>query len=216
MTLVVAPAIVSAGRAWVRVLDRGCGRAAVGYLRLVGLVRALVRLAGGSRRLVHPLLGTGPVTGSAGVMHRTSRPTSLLHHHGHRDHCITVEGTTEAAHHVFAGRRGPIILLTFHPRRTAPSPPGPQSSQGLTSCPWMDVMGGGETGQNCLTPVWSPVSVVVDRRGEFWRGRIWRNSIFRTVITFRLREEQAWQPRVEDEVPYFSREETEDWIRILK
>lgn len=75
MTLVVAPGIISAGRAWVRVLDRGRGRTAVGYLGLVGLVRALVRLAGRSlRRLVHPLLGTGPVTGSAGVMHRTSRP----------------------------------------------------------------------------------------------------------------------------------------------
>lgn len=67
------------------------------------------------------------------------------------------EPTIDAAHHVFAGcraSRGPIV--TFH--RTppcAPSPP-PRSNQGPTWS-WMDD-GQGETGQNCLTPVWSTVS----------------------------------------------------------
>lgn len=70
MALVVAPAVVSAGRPWIRVLDRGCSCTAVRYLGLVGLVGALVRLAGSSRRLVHSLLGPGPVTGATGVMHR--------------------------------------------------------------------------------------------------------------------------------------------------
>lgn len=123
MTLVVAPAIISAGRAWVRVLDRGCGRTAVGYLRLVGLVRALVRLAGCSRRLVHPLLGTGPVTGSAGVMHRTSRPFTSPREprslHRRANQRSTPRTTSLLA---AAPRAGPSSLFTaprraHHPRR---------------------------------------------------------------------------------------------------
>lgn len=123
MTLVVAPAIISAGRAWVRVLDRGCGRTAVGYLRLVGLIRALVRLAGCSRRLVHPLLGTGPVTGSAGVMHRTSRPFTSPREprslHRRANQRSTPRTTSLLA---AAPRAGPSSLFTaprraHHPRR---------------------------------------------------------------------------------------------------
>lgn len=70
MTLVVAPAIVSARWPWIRVLYRSCSCTAIRYLRLVGLVGTLVRLATSSRCLVHPLLGSGPVTGTTGVMHR--------------------------------------------------------------------------------------------------------------------------------------------------
>lgn len=83
------------------------------------------------------------------------------------------ERTIDAAHHVFAGcraSRGPIV--TFH--RTPPSAPSPppritRSNQGPTWS-WMDD-GQGETGQNCLTPVWStvsslPLSPSVVERGE--------------------------------------------------
>lgn len=70
MALIVAPAVISAGRPWIWILDRSCSCTAVRYLRLVGLIGTLVRLGGSSRRLVHSLLGPGPVTGTSGVMHR--------------------------------------------------------------------------------------------------------------------------------------------------
>lgn len=158
MTLVVAPGIISAGRAWVRVLDRGRGRTAVGYLGLVGLVRALVRLAGRSlRRLVHPLLGTGPVTGSAGVMHRTSRPftspRSSLHRRAstndrRRAPRLCWPPRLARAHRHFSPR--PTVCTIPPPPRLTRANQGPTWS-------WMDD-GQGETGQNCLTPVWSTVS----------------------------------------------------------
>lgn len=104
MAFVVAPAVVAAGRPWVRVLRRYRGRAAVRDLRLVGLVGTLVRLDR-SRSLVHALLRSAAVTGAAtpgaatpadaatdaaGVMHRrrplprtssSSRHLTSPHHH---------------------------------------------------------------------------------------------------------------------------------------
>jgi len=109
MALVIAPAVVAAGRPWIRILRRYRGRAAVRDLCLVGFVGTLFGL-GRSRDLVHTFLRPTAVTGAAsaatattttttaaaasaaaaataGVMHRRrplSRTTSRLtspHHH---------------------------------------------------------------------------------------------------------------------------------------
>lgn len=94
MALIVAPAVVAAGRPWIRVLRRYRGRAAVRDLRLVGLVGTLVGLDR-PRSLVHALLRPAAVTGAAAdsgtaaadaatdtasVMHRSLPQTSLSRH----------------------------------------------------------------------------------------------------------------------------------------
>lgn len=217
MTLVVAPAIISAGRAWVRVLDRGCGRTAVGYLRLVGLVRALVRLAGCSRRLVHPLLGTGPVTGSAGVMHRTSRPFTSPREprslHRRANERSTPRTTSSLA---AAPRAGPSSLFTaprrlHHPRR----PESPDLTRAQRGPGWMmDRVRQGRT----VSPPSGQLSRASLSRPRLSRGeRISRNVCMflwtRNFIVFfffflnrgRLKwsKEYVWQPRVRVEVRYF-------------
>ena len=135
MALVVAPAVVSARRPWIRVLDRGCSCTAVRYLGLVGLVGTLVRLAGSSRRLVHSLLGPGPVTGATGVMHRPPSRSPLI---DHLDHCIIVAiaSANDAfgfAYHVFVASRSPCgSIVTF--LATTRVPAAPDSSSPGPAC----------------------------------------------------------------------------------
>lgn len=122
MTLVVAPAVISARWSWIRVLQCRCGRTAIRYLCLVGLEGTLVRLGTSPRRLVHSLLGPGPVTSTAGVMHRPPVNPAVRSPIYRCIFALFVRSTANTTYLVFIARRPSCgSILTLLSRSTSPA-----------------------------------------------------------------------------------------------